>query len=80
MTHDTPSDSPAPASAAPIGFLSAPERLRGRDLAEARAAYRAYLAGGAAAWDTYDAMRADGWTPDAAAAWAPIRARQAVAL
>ena len=60
-----------------IGGLSAPERLTGRDHADARPGYRAYLAGGAAAWDAYDALRADGWTPDAAAAWAPLRAKRA---
>lgn len=76
MTHDTTTTTPALASATPVGFLSRPERLRGRDLTEARAAYRAYLAGGSAAWDAYDALRADGWTPDAAAAWAPLRAKR----
>lgn len=63
-----PETSPSPM------MLARPETLRGAELRDTRAAYLAYLAGGAAGFDAYDYARdVIGLGPGMALAWARQR-------
>jgi hypothetical protein len=77
MDHDITAD-PSATSIAPAGFITSPVRLTGRELTEVRRAFRVYMRGGPAAWDTYDRLLGEGLHPVTAAAWAVATARREV--